>query len=133
MFCPKCGFQNQESNQFCAGCGQSFSGISINQPAVPSQYTGQHPYYSYPPHPHMAHGPAYYVSLTSNKSKITAILLCLLGVLGIAGIHRFYVGKVFTGILWLITFGLLGLGTLIDLIQLFLGNFTDNVNQPLRK
>ena len=64
---------------------------------------------------------------------VIILLLCLLGVLGIAGIHRFYVGKVFTGILWLITFGLLGIGTIIDLVQLLLGNFTDNVNQPLRK
>ena len=81
----------------------------------------------------MAHGPAYYVSLTSNKSKVTAIILCLIGAIGIAGIHRFYVGKIFTGLLWLITFGLLGIGTIIDLVQLLLGNFTDNVNQPLRK
>jgi len=133
MFCQKCGSQNQESNQFCSGCGQSLNGLAINPPTLPSQYSAPQPYNPYPPPPHMAAGPAYYVSLTSNKSKITAIILCLLGIVGIAGVHRIYVGKVFTGILWLLTFGLLGLGTLIDLIQLALGNFTDNVNQPLRK
>lgn len=50
--------------------------------------------------------------------KDTAIAYCfwLLGLLAIAGIHRFYVGKWGTGLLWLCTGGLLGIGQLIDLI-----------------
>ncbi len=39
--------------------------------------------------------------------------LCLVGV---AGIHRFYMGKWITGIIWLVTFGLFGIGQLIDLV-----------------
>ena len=38
----------------------------------------------------------------------------LLTFLGVFGIHRFYMGKWFTGILYLITFGLFGLGYLYD-------------------
>jgi TM2 domain-containing membrane protein YozV len=45
-------------------------------------------------------------------------LLCVLGFLGVAGIHRFYLGKPITGILWLVTGGLLGIGTIYDLITL---------------
>jgi TM2 domain-containing membrane protein YozV len=39
----------------------------------------------------------------------------LLTFLGIFGIHRFYMGKVVTGLLWLLTGGLLGFGWLYDL------------------
>lgn len=39
----------------------------------------------------------------------------LLTFLGLAGIHRFYMGKIITGILYFFTLGLLGLGYLFDL------------------
>jgi TM2 domain-containing membrane protein YozV len=59
----------------------------------------------------------------SDKSGIACLLFLLL--LGAFGIHRFYVGKVGTGILFLITFGGFGLWWLIDLIMLICGAFTD--------
>lgn len=37
---------------------------------------------------------------------------------GAAGIHRFYLGKVGTGILWFLTFGLLGIGQIYDLFAM---------------
>lgn len=42
----------------------------------------------------------------------------LLTFLGIFGIHRFYLGKVFTGILYLCTLGLFGIGILYDFLTL---------------
>jgi len=37
---------------------------------------------------------------------------------GVLGIHHFYLGKVGRGLLWLFTFGLLGIGMLVDLFTL---------------
>ncbi len=42
----------------------------------------------------------------------------LLTFLGVFGIHRFYMGKILTGILWLLTAGLFGIGWLYDFCTL---------------
>ena len=59
----------------------------------------------------------------SQKSRLAALLLCIF--LGGLGIHRFYVGKVGTGILWLFTGGMFGIGALVDLILIACGSFKD--------
>jgi TM2 domain-containing membrane protein YozV len=59
----------------------------------------------------------------SEKNFVAALLLCLL--LGGLGVHRFYVGKIGTGILQLVTLGGLGVWVLIDLIMIAIGKFTD--------
>ena len=47
---------------------------------------------------------------SSDKKILPAFLLCFF--FGVLGVHRFYVGKVGTGILWLLTVGLFGVGVL---------------------
>jgi len=59
----------------------------------------------------------------SPKSRLVALLLCFF--LGALGVHRFYVGKVGTGILELLTIGGCGIWVLIDLIMIAVGSFTD--------
>ena len=50
------------------------------------------------------------------NSKGTSYLLWLSIFLGLGGLHRFYNGKMLTGLLWLMTGGLFGVGQLIDLL-----------------
>ena len=61
--------------------------------------------------------------MQSDKNWLATLLLCLF--LGGIGVHRFYVGKVGTGILQLITLGGCGIWTLIDLIMIITESFTD--------
>lgn len=66
---------------------------------------------------------------TSCKLRLVAFLLCFF--LGGLGVHRFYVGKVGTGILQIITFGGFGLWVLIDLIMILVGAFKDSEGDVL--
>ena len=68
--------------------------------------------------------------MLNQKSKVVAAILCLL--LGWLGIHRFYTGKIGTGILYLFTWGFGGIGVLIDLILILTGSFRDKSGMPLR-
>ena len=74
---------------------------------------------------HYGPGPGYY----PYKNRIIALLLCIF--LGAGGIHRFYVGKIGTGLLYLFTGGLFGIGWIVDIICLNFGSFRDRNGFPL--
>lgn len=63
----------------------------------------------------------------SDKSKSVALLLCIF--LGYIGIHRFYAGKIGTGIIWFLTAGCFGIGWICDIITISSGNFIDGNNK----
>jgi TM2 domain-containing membrane protein YozV len=62
-------------------------------------------------------------SQISDKSRLVTLLFVVL--LGFLGVHRFYVGKIGTGILMVLTLGGLGIWALIDLIFIAVGSFRD--------
>ena len=68
--------------------------------------------------------------MKSEKSWITTLLLCLF--LGGLGVHRFYAGKIGTGILQLITVGGCGIWTLIDLIMIITGRGSGKDGNPIK-
>lgn len=123
MFCNKCGQELPEGAAFCNGCGSATNGAAVahanGQPIIVNvsnvnsntNTLGGHGAYPY-------------------RSKWTAFFLCLF--LGVFGIHRFYVGKSFTGIVWLFTGGFFGIGAIIDLLLILFGSFRDKAGYPLR-
>jgi TM2 domain-containing membrane protein YozV len=94
---------------YCRGCGKE---LHETAPLCPHCGAPQPPYSA------------------SDRRLLPALLLCLF--LGWLGAHRFYVGKVGTGILMICTFGgFFGLWVLIDLIMILVGAFTDKNGEKL--
>ena len=65
-----------------------------------------------------------------DKGFVPTRLLCFF--VGMFGVHRFYVGKIGTGILQLVTFGGLGIWTMVDFIMIAVGSFTDADGNPIK-
>jgi TM2 domain-containing membrane protein YozV len=59
----------------------------------------------------------------SDKNFVAVLLLCFF--VGVLGVHRFYVGKVGTGVIQLLTLGGLGIWAFIDFIMIAVGKFKD--------
>ncbi len=64
-----------------------------------------------------------YVSPRSRT--ITLILACLLFILGLGGLHRFYTGRIISGIIQLITAGGFLIWQIIDIIRIIMGSYED--------
>lgn len=67
----------------------------------------------------------------SPKSRLVTTLLAFF--LGGLGVHRFYLGKIGTGILMIVTLGGLGIWTLIDFIVAVAGSMKDKEGRPIKK
>ncbi len=82
-----------------------------------------------PPQYSQYQGQAAGMVMAQPKSWLATVLLCQF--LGHLGVHRFYTGRIISGIFQLLTFGGFGIWTLIDLIMIINGEFTDQYNRPL--
>lgn len=102
MYCYKCGAQLDDEAIFCTSCGCGTKNYNASKSKTSSFGSGEN---------------------SSPKSRLVATLLCFF--LGVFGIHRFYLGKTGTGILWLFTCGCFFIGALIDFILLVCGTATD--------
>ena len=64
----------------------------------------------------------------SDKSWVVALISAIF-----LPVHRFYVGKIGTGILYLITFGGLGIWPIVDIVMIIPDKFTDKEGRKLKK
>lgn len=53
------------------------------------------------------------------KSVVVAYLLWFIGSFGMMGLHRFYIHRNVSGLIWLLSFGVLGFGAYIDFFTLW--------------
>ena len=115
-FCPNCGRPSQ-AQRFCPQCGSRAEGHYCSFCGAPIPSSGESMF-----------------DYDSGRRKWTAFFLCLF--LGCLGLHRFYVGKIGTGIVWLLLFvaapGLGVLAALMDLILIVMGKFRDKEGRFLR-
>lgn len=102
-FCKHCGETIDKDCVICPKCGKQVEKLAAEQPNIVINNSNTNT---------NVNGGTYKKSKQINKWL--AFCLCL--VLGFFGVHRFYEGKIGTGILWLCTFGMFGIGWIIDLI-----------------
>ena len=72
-----------------------------------------------------------YIQQSPPKSWFVTLVLAIF--LGALGVHRFYTGKIVTGILMLLTAGGCGIWWLIDVVMIAAGAFNDKGKQPLMR
>lgn len=105
VFCPDCGASMAAADRFCASCRWDAQNPEKHaSPGLPSSPRSLGP--------------------PSDKSRMTTLLLCVFG--GFLGLHRFYVGRVGSGVLWFVSFGLLSVGWIYDLVMVATGEFVDD-------
>jgi hypothetical protein len=66
----------------------------------------------------------------SERSRAVALALCFFG--GVLGLHRFYAGRVQSGVWMIVTLGGLGVWWLYDTVLLVAGEFRDGNDRRIR-
>lgn len=112
-FCKYCGAKIAIDAVICTSCGRQVeelknSSQTATQPNIVINNANSNN--------NNINGGGFAGKTGQEKNKWGAVLLCFF--IGYLGAHRFYEGKIGTGILWLCTGGLMGVGVLIDFIIL---------------
>jgi len=106
-------YQLERRTMFCSRCGKEITGSPAFCPSCGTNLVEN--------------------ANISPKSRLVTTLLCILPAwLWVNGVHRFYLGKIGTGILMLLTLGGLGIWTIIDFVFAVSGNMKDKDGKLIR-
>lgn len=146
--CINCGAKLSDDAKFCDYCGdeqpvqqapapaanlQQTQPVQSTQPIVINNIIT--PQNDNPPVPSANTAPQYNAAAyqtpinVSNKSKNVDLVLCIF--LGYFGIHKFYEGKIFWGIVYFFTYGICGIGWIVDIIRIACGAATDKQGRKI--
>ena len=70
------------------------------------------------------------INVGGYMNRVGLALICFF--FGVFGIHRFVVGKIGTGLIWLFTGGVFGIGALVDFIMILCGTFTNSKGREIK-
>lgn len=108
-FCKHCGASIPIDAVICTKCGRQVESTQSQQAAQPqivinntNTNTNQNINGGF--------------GMGTPKNKWVALLLCIFG--GFLGLHKFYEGRILTGILYFFTAGLFFIGVIIDILSL---------------
>lgn len=137
MYCKQCGSEIANEARFCPNCGTptepdltklkycKHCGELIDKECIICPKCGKQVEEILPPQPQVIvnntntntnvnRNVNHSVPSGREKNKWVAFFLCFF--FGLIGVHKFYEGKVGMGLLYIFTFGLCGIGVLVDLI-----------------
>lgn len=122
IYCHKCGRQLDSQAVICPSCGVATSNFAAQQAQPNIIINNANNNANTNVNNNMMANYVY-------KKKWVALILCFF--FGFLGVHRFYTGKVGTGLLWLVTFGFFFIGWALDFLFILFGGFRDKFGQPL--
>lgn len=115
--CPRCG--SFYETRYCPNCGFSEEKGDEKPPVFVVENESRP----------AAENSGGQTKVVSSYNRWIAFFLCAF--LGYLGVHRFYVGKIGSGLVYMFTGGLFGFGWILDLIMIFIGSFADKDDRPL--
>ena len=132
--CDYCGYDradeninNNQNGGFNLNINIGNDGININGNGIPNNTTINQGSTNYNVN---NNNTDYDSDIYSNKNKWVALILAIF--FGGFGIHKFYVGKIGMGILYLLTGGLFYIGVIVDVVNILTGSAKDSEGKILR-